>query len=264
MKLLTIFLCLFLCSCSQFPVFSGDPVRVLFIGNSLTYTGNLPAVFVELAATNKKRIITSMIANGGATLSDHLRNDKLKQALTDEHFDNIVLQERGGDFICAFGPESCINARIATTELTKLSSNNGANVLLLGTYQPNPGVSVELVKAERAAGKNAGIAVISVSNHFQMATKVAPSGKWLHKDKAHPGNALVLLKAVLLYHQIFGEFPNPVGFRVNAPIFLPSARFSHGINQSQDGLDVETPVGYTYSSEDVLMILDIIKRANVD
>ncbi len=38
------------------------PLRVLFIGNSLTYTNDLPAMVERIAAADGRRVITEMIA----------------------------------------------------------------------------------------------------------------------------------------------------------------------------------------------------------
>lgn len=46
--------------------------RVLFIGNSLTYTNDLPAMVAELGRANGITVSTSSVALGGTALVDHL------------------------------------------------------------------------------------------------------------------------------------------------------------------------------------------------
>jgi hypothetical protein len=43
---------------------------LLFVGNSLTYVGNLPAVLDALAASNKKSLQSHMIVKAVATLTE--------------------------------------------------------------------------------------------------------------------------------------------------------------------------------------------------
>ncbi len=240
------------------------PMKVLFVGNSLTYTGNLPAVFSSLAAVNDKKVTTAMIANGGATLSERLHNGAVKDALQNEKYSHVILQERGGDFVCAFGPESCLNAETATTRLAKLAQAKGARALLLGSYQMQPGVSVELVNAEQKAATAANIELVAVSSRFQIAVGTERAGKWLYQDNTHPGSDLVLLQAILLYQQVFHELPTATGFRVNAPIFRPNTRFPSGIHKTTDGVDEGTPMSYDYSSADLEMILRVIRRMGLE
>lgn len=240
------------------------PTKVLFVGNSLTYTGNLPAVFSSLAAANDQHVTTAMIANGGATLSERLHNGVVEDALQNGHYSHVVLQERGGDFLCAFGPDSCLNAETATTKLAQLAQGKGARVLLLGSYQMQPDVSVELVKAEQKAATAANIQLVAVSSYFHIAVGTERAGKWLYQDNTHPGSDLVLLQAVLLYQQVFHELPAATGFQVNAPIFRPNTRFPARINKTTDVPDKDAPMSYGYSSADLSMILRIIGRMGLE
>lgn len=73
------------------------PLRVLFVGNSLTYVGNLPATLHALAASHGRVIDTDMLVQGGATLSQRVADGSVRALLQREHFDEVLLQERGGD-----------------------------------------------------------------------------------------------------------------------------------------------------------------------
>lgn len=50
------------------------PARVLFIGNSLTYVGNLPAVFDALSQANDRPTASDIPAQDGATLTQRLND----------------------------------------------------------------------------------------------------------------------------------------------------------------------------------------------
>lgn len=203
-----------------------SPVRLLFVGNSLTYVGNLPAVLDALAASNKKPLQSDMIVKGGATLTERVADGSVERALVAKHYDYVVLQERGGDTICAFGPTSCQDADASLGALAHIVAAHGAKPILLGTYQALPQVSTELVRAESAAASRLSIAYVPVSDRFQTAIKSAPAAEWLFTDRAHPGHDLVLLEAALLYRQVFGALPGLGGFSVHAPMYAPNARFS--------------------------------------
>lgn len=217
-----------------------SPVRLLFVGNSLTYVGNLPAVLDALAASNKKPLQSDMIVKGGATLTERVADGSVERALAAKHYDYVLLQERGGDMICAFGPTSCKDADASLGVLARIAVTHGAEPILLGTYQAMPQVSRELVGAESAAAARLSMAYVPVSDRFQAAIDSAPAAEWLFADHAHPGHDLVLLEAALLYRQVFGALPNPGGFSVHAPMYGPNTKFS-----------VPSPTSHSVSSQDV-------------
>lgn len=133
------------------------PERVLFVGNSLTYVGNVPAVLSALAEANGEPVASDMIVKGGATLTDRVADGSVARALKEKNYTALVLQERGGDLICAFTPDSCAQSREAIKALVALAKEQDVNVVLLGTYQPLPEVSQRLIKEESTAAAEAGI-----------------------------------------------------------------------------------------------------------
>jgi hypothetical protein len=58
-----------------------ESAKVLFVGNSLTYVGNLPGVFDALAAANGHASSSDMIAAGGATLTHWVEDGAVSRAL---------------------------------------------------------------------------------------------------------------------------------------------------------------------------------------
>lgn len=236
-----IFFAAALCAaCASVPQ-AQDPVRVLFVGNSLTYAGNLPAVVDAFAATNGQLVQSDMIAKGGATLTQHLTDGSVESALLDKRYDYVVLQERGGDFICSFGPLSCQDAEASLAQLTRLAEAHKAEVILLGTYQRLASVSVALVEAETAVARRLSITHIPVSAYFQAGVTSRHQAEWLNNDGTHPGHDLVLLNAMLLYRHLFGVVPDSNGFSVHAPMQGPSSQIA----------------SHTYTADRVAVVLGI-------
>ena len=81
----------------QAPNVEQDSLRLLFIGNSYTYFNDLPQMVYEIAKTQKKKLIVHSITKGGERLRGHLKNDKVRKALSEEHWDFVVLQEQSSD-----------------------------------------------------------------------------------------------------------------------------------------------------------------------
>ncbi len=204
-------------SCSAAQV-SGHPARVLFVGNSLTYVGNLPAVFSALAHTNGHAVDSYMVVAPGGTLTQRVADGSASHALQQCRCTTLVLQERGGDLFGGFGADAMAQSKHAIAALANAGHAGGASVLLLGSYN-SLSVSHHLVVMEGAAAQAAGIPYIAVSERLWRLHKAYPSLEWLRKAGGHPGKALTLLDAILLYKQLYGAWPAAKPFVVHAPIY---------------------------------------------
>lgn len=204
---------------------------VLFVGNSLTYTNNLPAVFSALAEANGQRVSVEMLVAGGARLSDFLENHAFKTLTSGARYHSIVLQEKGGVLSCyEFSrqlQEECTNSRSAHREMANMIRGMGARSVLLGTYQLQ-----HLAASERLQANEAAVACASnidkylrLSELVQKGRKEAPSLNWLHPDGGHPGEDLTLLMAVLIYHGVFEEWPTARDFGFESQVYDPNTHF---------------------------------------
>lgn len=113
-------------------------LRVLFVGNSLTYYNDLPATFATLyrAAEPGVRVETEMLAQGGGKLRERLAEGRLAALLTQQHYDFVVLQELGGWPACPREFPGCEDAPTALRESVNLVRANGARPVWLSTWQP--------------------------------------------------------------------------------------------------------------------------------
>jgi hypothetical protein len=71
-----------------------DTLHVLFVGNSYTYTNDLPSLFLNLAASGGNRVVTAMSAPGGYTLEQHTTNPTTLDLIAQGGWDYVVLQEQ--------------------------------------------------------------------------------------------------------------------------------------------------------------------------
>lgn len=236
-----------------------QPERVLFVGNSLTYVGNVPAIYSALAVANGRPATSDMIVQGGATLSQRVADGSAARALAAGKYTALVLQERGGDLICSFGPESCIESRAAIKTLANLGKEQGVAVVLLGTYQPNAVVSRNLVEKEAAAAEEAGILYVEVSEKLQQLRSVAPELTWFATDGMHPGKDLALLNAMLVHKALHGSVPRPNPLTVAAPIYGTTSGLTDALRQSGDTPPLpDTPREVRYTSDTLEKLLSVI------
>lgn len=71
------------------------PIRVLLIGNSFIYFHNMPALLEAISKSLPgPRLMTEMIASGGATLKDHWEEESTRAAIRKGGWDYVVLDEQ--------------------------------------------------------------------------------------------------------------------------------------------------------------------------
>lgn len=256
-SLLALLLCMAGCSTNA-PAAKRE--RVLFVGNSLTYVGNLPAVFSAVANANGRAVASDMIVRGGATLTERLNDGAIARALDGHRYSTLVLQERGGDLLCAFGPASCADSGASLKAIARMAKEKGvANVVLLGTYQSLPAMSKAIVEREAAAAAEAGIAYIEVSETLQRLDGAQPALAWFDADGMHPGKDLTLLEAMLLHRQLFGAWPGARALVVNAPIYGVQS----GLTETLRAADAPAPKAGTlhtiaYTADTLHALLDAL------
>lgn len=250
---------LLVCASCNAKQLSSHPDRVLFVGNSLTYVGNLPAVFSALARANGRAVDSYMVVSPGGTLSERVVDGSAARALQKCGCTTLVLQERGGDLFGVFGHDAMVQSKQAVVTLAGIGRAKGASIVLLGTYN-SPRISHDLVVMEGVAAQSAGIPYIAVSEQRWRLHKAYPSLEWLRKAGGHPGKALTLLDAILLYKQLYGSFPVSKSFVVHAPIYGVHSGLKPKLRRANaPPPDASTPQAVSYSASVVGKLLAVLE-----
>jgi hypothetical protein len=205
------------------------PHRVLFVGNSIIYTNNLPAVLHALIQTQRPdaEVRIDMFAKGGATLAETAADLRFRVALRNGHYDAVVLQERGGDAICAANAEArgetaCREMIRGERDLADAVRRAGASVYFLGTYQPMPQASAALVEGERWLAARMPARYIETSQTWQALRGRLPDLHWLYAEgDSHPGPATTALLALRSYAALFGTDPQAADICTSARRLTP-------------------------------------------
>ena len=261
-QLLILFVSVLCCSCTS-PTLPDQAPRILFVGNSLTYVGNTPAVFSALSAKGDHPVVTEMIVEGGATLSQRLKDGSVARALSEQHYSTVILQERGGDLLCSFGPSSCGESEKAITTLSALAKSNGAKAVLLGTYQSMPRMSTALVEAESAAADKAGIPYVEISNKLQVLQVKLPDTQWFHSDGMHPSSNLALLNAISLFEMLYNSIPPAEKLTVRAPIYSTNSGLTSALMLADAPPPrSDTRLEISYGAEEIERIVSALKSGS--
>lgn len=167
-----------------------------------------------------------MFAHGGATLTEHAADVRLRELIEQRNYNAVVLQERGGDDLCAIEAAAdddpvCHELIAAHRYLARLASEQGARVYYLGTYQLVPAVSQRLVAAERRLSAQMVAIHVEISDSLVALRSHHPELPWLHADNGHPGFAATALMAVRIYEALAGRTASPVDLCVRAELYKP-------------------------------------------
>ncbi len=110
---------------------SRDTLRVLFIGNSLTESHNLPGLVAALSRTqgDHQRIETSAVVFGNYSLGDHLVRGDAARAIAARRWDVVTLQQGPSAL-----PESRVDLLASVARFDSLIRAVGARPALYGVW----------------------------------------------------------------------------------------------------------------------------------
>jgi hypothetical protein len=191
-------------------------MRVLFIGNSYTYVNDLPAVFAQLAGAGNHAVETSMIAQGGYALSDHLAAPATIQAIDSKKWDYVILQEQSD--IPAFPQSRSFSMYPAATALVERIRRGGSTPMFLMTWAhreglPNSGfadfgsMQYQIEDGYLRIAKALDVGVAPVGFVWWQLRESNPELDLWQEDGSHPNEKGTYLAACVLYAAIFRESP---------------------------------------------------------
>lgn len=209
---------------------AGESPRILFVGNSHTYTNDLPILFSEVAAAMGHPSDVQELTEGMYTLTQFADDtDELgaivNQKLTEESWDFVILQENTNDAF-SFPEENMLPAAASLDE--KIRAAGGQTALLM-TWTPKEGAGImgpEFVQSILAQN------TISVSEQlnsllipggvaFMRCLEQYPQIELWDEDGMHPSLEGSYLAACIAYTVIFQE--SPVGCTYTAGLEAETA-----------------------------------------
>ena len=158
---------------------SSRAYRVLFVGNSLTYTNNLPALLRAVGASQGIQITTETYAAPGGTLAERWRDGKVAEALRARPFDVVVLQEIGAQPGCIASASQqrkapCAASIKAHEDFAELAMSRGAKTLLFTTWARDGRTQGRINLGMRQLAKNSGAVVFNAAGAVAALHKAKP------------------------------------------------------------------------------------------
>ena len=193
-----------------------EPLRVLFVGNSLTHTNDLPAVVATLARGLGTEIEYETIAPGGMSLEDHWNAGRVPAEIASGDWDAVVMQQGPSAL-----PESQENLREWAGRLAVLARKHGARPALLTVWPEDyrSGALGEVIASYANAAKAADAELYPAGVAWQSAWSRTPSLPLYGPDGFHPSPLGTYLAALVAYAGLTGQQPPAAAFSIDRPGF---------------------------------------------
>jgi hypothetical protein len=216
--------------------------RVLFVGNSLTYVNNLPALLRALGESQGAAITTETWAAPGGTLADRWRGGHVAEALRTRRFDVVVLQEQGGHLAACMASAQeqrrapCAASLRAYRDIARLAQEHGARTLLFQTWGPDRKWQDNLDRSLRMVSDRTSAPIFDAAGALEALHEALPETV-LYPDGRHPSTQASLMLALALYREVTGATPVARDLRVRAPLLPVNAAVAADAPiESQPGL----------------------------
>ena len=196
------------------PLPPDDDLRILFIGNSLTYSNDLPGLVgrLGLAVGGKAPIVESVTA-GDFRLEDHWNRGDALKAIQREKWDLVIMQQ---------GPSALPESRVLLVEYTRKFAAEirkaGGRPALYMVWPPESRAAEwdDVTESYLAAARDVNGVVFPVGEAFRAAVRRDPRLVLFAGDGFHPSSAGTYLAALVIYAQATNR--SPVGISAIARI----------------------------------------------
>jgi hypothetical protein len=186
---------------------AADPLRILFIGNSLTGANDLPATVCRLAAASGKDARCESVVRGGFSLADHLAEGEAAKRIREGKFDIVVLQQ---------GPSALDSSRAELIQsartFAKIIRAAGGRPALYAVW-PSKSRSFDfanVARSYRLAAQDVDVdgLLFAAGEAWTEAWRRDRALPLYGSDDFHPSPAGSYLAALVIHRAIWGELPD--------------------------------------------------------
>jgi hypothetical protein len=191
------------------------PVRILFIGNSLTYVNDVPGIVEAFARARGRAAVCRSVTAGGFSLEDHWNQGDAQKALAAQMWDYVVLQQ---------GPSALPESREIlirdARRFAPLIRKAGARPAL---YMVWPSVTRHrdfggVSDSYRQAARDIDGILLPAGDAWRMVETDAPKLQLYSADGLHPTPAGSYLAALVIYAGLFEKSPEGLPARVTLAV----------------------------------------------
>ncbi len=194
-------------------------VRVLIIGNSLTYYNNMPAILEGVASNSNTAVESQMVVMPGAMLQDHWNGTVAKAAISEGDWDFVILQEVPLLGSLTINGKMMVQDRAYFHHYVRLFVDHirttGSQPILLLPWprQKHPEHLEQMIYAHMEIGRELEVPVVPAG--FAWEKVVQSAGPMLYmQDGVHPTPAGTYLTSIVIYSTLIGHHPSDVPIRI--------------------------------------------------
>lgn len=183
---------------------TGTGRKVLFVGNSLTYTNDLPAMVRILAESAGESLAVAMVAYPDYNLEDHLGTGEAPFRIQHGEWDVVVLQQGPSSL-----PENRDNLRSTVKLYEPMIRAAGARPALYSVW-PQSDRQADFARAIESyalAAEDVDGILFPVAEAWLEAWRISPGIALYAADGLHPSAAGSYLAALVIYGKLTGKSP---------------------------------------------------------
>ncbi|MFC1627879.1 DUF4886 domain-containing protein [Gemmatimonadota bacterium] len=212
----------------------GDDLKILFVGNSLTYWNDMPETLRRLARSAGKKVWVADASEPGATLTDHTHYTSTMKQINRHNWDYIILQS--GNARVAF--PSTQPELYPTYELLKEYIEQccpDTKIVMFLDWSPDGGINTTAGRLDyfafqqmlhdgtRFLAARYGFMIAPVGWGWRQVREERPEIDLVGLDAIHPSRVGSYLQACIYFASIFLE--SPVGLDHTGAVLTPIARY---------------------------------------
>jgi hypothetical protein len=182
------------------------PVRVLFVGNSLTYSNGMPDMVARLAQNDGPGMSLASLDLRGKSLADHVADGDVAKMLEEKTWDFVVLQENSNVSETAKMLEPA-------KKLDEMVRAHGAKTVLFlpwahsGSDAERQHMLSRMVAMYQDVGKAIGARVAPAGPAFEAVHTKKPEYDLVGSDGVHPTFRGSYVAACVLYATLYAKTP---------------------------------------------------------
>jgi hypothetical protein len=181
---------------------AGVPLRVLFIGNSLTYFNDLPGTVAGLAASMNSTIEVASVAEPNLALIDHVNGESNALATIDSsHWDYVVMQQ-GPSALPLSRDTLIIGARLLDAHVREAGGRSA--LFMVWPESSRFGVFDDVRESYRTAAVAMNGLFLPAGEGWRAAWAADPQLMLYGPDGYHPSELGTYVAALVIYEGITG------------------------------------------------------------
>jgi hypothetical protein len=187
-----------------------SPIRVLFIGNSLTYTNDLPGMVAAIGRAEGRPITIEVVAKPDFSLEDHWQQGDARRAIARGGWTMVVLQQ---------GPSALSESRRLLVDYAKRFareiSQAGASAALYMVWpsMARRGDFPAVSESYAAAASAVGGTLMRAGDAWREAWRLDPKLPLYGPDGFHPSRLGSQLAALVVFERLTGS-PSSAGLEL--------------------------------------------------